>query len=239
MTWRVARSLDVLLNQLNAAYPRRSRLSDGSIGDTNHLAEGWDQSDHNPWYPKPNGGIVTARDYTHDPANGVDIDRFSDELAASRDPRIKYIIANRYILDSRPQFNPWKWMPYGGSNPHDHHLHLSVMDNVLCDDTRPWQIPMLGSTHPPAPGPGPIPASDWTSLPSIEYGNTGEPVKRAQTWFNKMFPAYSKLVVDGAYGDATTAVVKEFQRRSGIVGGDGRNVGPQTKQAMWRFGYRG
>lgn len=232
VTWRVARSLDVLLNQLNAAYPRRSRLSDGSIGDANHLAEGWDQSDHNPWYPKPNGGIVTARDYTHDPVNGVDIARLSDELAASRDPRIKYVIANGMILDSRPQFSPWRWVRYTGSNPHDHHLHLSVMDNASCDDGRAWNLPMLGAPVPPVP-------ADWQSLPDLKVGDTGEPVKRMQAWYNKMFAAYSRLVVDGIYGEATTGVVREFQRRCGIVGGDGRNIGPQTKQAMWRFGFRG
>jgi hypothetical protein len=143
MAWRVARSLDVLLDQLNRRYPNRSKASDGSIGDTNHLAQGWEDSDHNPWYPLPAGGIVTARDFTHDPAHGVDIDRLSDELAASRDPRIKYIIANGLILDSRPQFNPWQWVRYTGSNPHDHHLHLSVMDNPSCDDPRPWDLPML------------------------------------------------------------------------------------------------
>src|SRR4051812_1140490 len=148
MAWRVAKSLDILLSQLNARYPNRSKASDGSIGDANHLAEGWDQSDHNPWYPKPAGGIVTARDYTHDPAHGVDIARFSDELAASRDSRIKYIIARGKILDSRLQFNPWKWVDYHGSNPHDHHLHLSVMDNSLCDSTRPWNLPMLTGATP-------------------------------------------------------------------------------------------
>lgn len=142
MNWRVARSLDTLLNQLNAAFPNRSKASDGAVGDTNHLAEGWTASDHNPWYPLPNGGIVTARDYTHDPAHGLDIDRLSDELASSRDYRIKYVIANGYILDTRPQFNPWQWVKYTG-NPHDHHLHLSVVAAVACDDPKPWNLPML------------------------------------------------------------------------------------------------
>jgi hypothetical protein len=45
--------------------------------------------------------------------------------------------------------------------------------------------------------------------------------------------------VSGYYGDQTTAVVKEFQRRVGIKGGDGRNIGPQTRQAMYQFGFRG
>jgi hypothetical protein len=144
MAWRVARSLDTLLAQINKAFPNRSKISDGSIGDTNHLAEGWTESDHNPWYKPPTGGVVTARDYTHDPVNGVDINRLSDELAASRDPRIKYIIANGLILDSRPGNNPWKWMPYYGTNRHDHHLHLSVIDSPMCDNDSSWNLPMLG-----------------------------------------------------------------------------------------------
>ncbi|MEW1656725.1 hypothetical protein [Streptomyces sp. NPDC093707] len=139
MDWRVARSLDVLLEQLNARFPQRSKASDGSIGDSNHQNR---DSDHNPWYGP---GIVTARDFTHDPAHGVDINRITDELAAGRDPRIKYIIANRLILDTRPEFNPWKWMPYKGSNPHTKHFHLSVVADPACDDPRPWNLPVLGS----------------------------------------------------------------------------------------------
>lgn len=143
MAWRVARSLDILLGQLNRRFPQRSKVSDGSIGDAAHATR---DSDHNPWYGP---GIVTARDYTHDPAHGLDIGRLSDELAASRDRRIKYVIANGWILDSRAGHNPWKWVRYSGSNPHTAHLHLSVMDNPSCDDTTPWNLPMLGGT--PAP----------------------------------------------------------------------------------------
>src|ERR1051325_5275718 len=117
MAWRVARSLDVLLGQLNALAPRRSKTPDGSIGDAAHATR---DSDHNPWYGP---GIVTARDFTHDPARGMDIAVIADQIAASRDKRIKYIIANALILDSRPGCKPWKWVPYTGSNPHRKHLH--------------------------------------------------------------------------------------------------------------------
>ena len=34
--WRIAKSLDTLLAQLNALAPHRSKLSDGSIGDAAH-----------------------------------------------------------------------------------------------------------------------------------------------------------------------------------------------------------
>ena len=38
MSWRVARSLLVLFDQLNAAAPGRSRSSDGTVGDLAHQA---------------------------------------------------------------------------------------------------------------------------------------------------------------------------------------------------------
>ena len=155
MTWRVAKSLLTLRDQIDAAFPNRSKASDGTIGDANHRNR---NSDHNPWYGP---GIVTAIDITHDPANGVDIDRLTDELAASRDPRIKYIIANGLILDSRPQYNPWRWVKYNGPNPHTRHFHLSVMPNPSCDDPRPWNLPSL---KPNPSGGGSSPATDYEKL---------------------------------------------------------------------------
>ncbi|MEV0085269.1 hypothetical protein [Saccharopolyspora sp. NPDC050642] len=150
-TWRVARSLETLRQQFNARYPTRNKTSDGGIGDAVHAAR---SSDHNPWVGPASDGmmLVTARDFTHDPACGMDIDRLTDELAASRDPRIKYLIANGLILDSRPGNNPWKWMPYSGSNPHRKHFHISVhADVALADDPRPWNLPSL--TRNPTPSP--------------------------------------------------------------------------------------
>lgn len=132
---RAARALNALLAQLDGEFPARSRASDGWIGDAAHSVR---DSDHNP----DQNGIVHARDYTHDPAHGVDIGRLSDELAASHDNRIKYIIANGWILDSRPGNRPWQWVRYTGENPHVKHLHLSVIPGVG-DDPRLWQLPML------------------------------------------------------------------------------------------------
>lgn len=136
MAWRVAYSLDQLLAQLNALAPSRSRASDGSIGDAAHQAQG-SASDHNPWYGP---GIVTARDFTHDVAGGLDCSKLAAALVASRDPRVKYIIWQGRICDSRAQFNPWTWQPSSG---HYQHLHLSVMPNASADDRRPWSLPGL------------------------------------------------------------------------------------------------
>ncbi|QWF78691.1 hypothetical protein [Amycolatopsis sp. CA-230715] len=138
MTWRVARALDTLLSQLNARAPARSRASDGSIGDAAHATR---DSDHNPWYRPGNGpGVVTARDFTHDPAAGLDGHWLADALVRSRDPRIKYVIWNRRIIDSRAQYGAWQWKPYTGTNPHTKHVHLSVMPDGRADDTRAWNL---------------------------------------------------------------------------------------------------
>ncbi|KAB1984176.1 hypothetical protein F8144_28380 [Streptomyces triticiradicis] len=136
MSWRVANSLETLLRQINARFPGRSVLSDGSIGDAAHQTR---DSDHNPWYGP---GIVTARDFTHDPKHGLDIQQMADQLLDSRDPRIKYVIANRRIATH----TDWQWGPYDGPNPHEKHFHLSVVADPLCDDPQNWQLPVLSES---------------------------------------------------------------------------------------------
>lgn len=127
---RAANALNVLLNQLNNRAPGRNKASDGWIGDADHQNR---NSDHNPWYPPPGGGIVTARDFTHDPGGGLDCQWLADTLVTNRDPRIKYIIWNRRIWT--PGVG---WRAYTGSNAHTHHLHLSVVASPANDTATPW-----------------------------------------------------------------------------------------------------
>lgn len=131
MAWRLAKSLEVLRNQLNAAYPNRSKASDGTIGDTAHASR---PSDHNP----NSKGVVTAIDITHDPKNGLDCNVLAEALRNSRDPRIKYVIWNKRAFDPYNLKGNWDWQPYSGSNPHTKHLHISVKGDY--DNTADWQI---------------------------------------------------------------------------------------------------
>jgi hypothetical protein len=136
MAWRIAESLETLRKQLNAAFPNRSKASDSGIGDEKHASR---SSDHNPWVKdRATGkGVVTARDFTHDPQTGIDCNWLADELVRHRDPRIKYIIWNKKICSSKT--SPWQWRPYKGVNAHRHHLHISVTDAPgLYDSTKPW-----------------------------------------------------------------------------------------------------
>jgi len=134
--WRLATSLQRLRENVDALAPLRSKRSDGSIGDAAHASR---DSDHNPWVNADGKGVVTAIDITHDPANGCEAARLAESLRVARDPRVKYVIWNRHIFSATVQ--PWQWRPYGGSNPHEHHMHISVQaEPERFDDTAEWQI---------------------------------------------------------------------------------------------------
>jgi hypothetical protein len=133
--WREAESLRTLRLQLNEAFPKRSKLSDGGIGDARHATS---NSDHNPHIKDRRGvGVYTARDFTHDPKTGIDCNWLAETLVRNRDPRVKYIIWNKRIISSK--VSPWTWRPYSGANSHSKHLHISV-DPVLYDRPAKWRL---------------------------------------------------------------------------------------------------
>jgi DNA/RNA endonuclease G (NUC1) len=138
--WRVARSLLALRRQVDARAPRRSKASDGTIGDAAHAAR---SSDHNPWVRDGAMGVVTAMDITHDPANGCDAGALADSILASRDARVKYVIWNRRIASSYVTGGvaAWTWRPYNGTNPHSKHVHISVLpEKTAFDSEAAWAI---------------------------------------------------------------------------------------------------
>lgn len=143
MSWRVARSLDVLLEEINAAAPTRSKVSDGSIGDAAHASR---DSDHNPWVTFGGQGIVRARDFTHDPAGGLDCntlaERLAELIAVGGHPALRsgaYVIWQRRIFSFDRRAEGWR--AYAGSNPHEHHCHLSVsLDPAGFDSSLPWFV---------------------------------------------------------------------------------------------------
>jgi hypothetical protein len=140
MTWRVALSLDQLLVEINKAAPDRSTVSDGSIGDPAHSSR---ESDHNP---NP-AGVVRARDFTHDPAHGCDAGVLAERirrLALEGHPALgsgAYVIWSGRIASATQDGDPWDWETYFGSNPHDHHVHVSVATAAAgYDSTAPWGV---------------------------------------------------------------------------------------------------
>jgi hypothetical protein len=126
-----------LLGEVNASAPKRSKVSDGGIGDTRHSAR---RSDHNPCACC---AVVCARDFTHDPAGGFDSYGFAEWLRGrvlAGESRVKYVISNSRIYSGTGQAHAaGVWRPYSGKNPHRHHVHVSVKhgaDNY--DNAAPW-----------------------------------------------------------------------------------------------------
>ncbi len=143
MSWRVSKALLTLRAEVEKAHPGRSKVSDGTVGDTSHSAR---VSDHNP----DENGIVHAWDVTV--WDGPDADNLDDVaqplaefLRAKRDPRTKYVIHRGQMFRSydKPGIPAWTWSPYTGPNGHFHHVHVSVYG----DDGAPWGYP--GTTNPP------------------------------------------------------------------------------------------
>lgn len=151
--WRLAPCLIALFEQADARWPKRSRVSDGSIGDKAHAAR---KSDHNP----SETGYVTAGDLTHDPDMGPDAHAWAEYLRTIRDSRVKYVISNGRVWRSYGT-SAWQWTPYTGSNAHEKHVHVSVLDIAeVRNDLRPWFPPVIGdsTTDPPEEDEMPAPA---------------------------------------------------------------------------------
>jgi hypothetical protein len=154
MTYRLARSLEVLRNEVNDYAPNRSKVSDGWIGDAAHASRG---SDHNPWIIDAAGiGVVRAFDFTHDPFGGLDCDVLAERIRAlggSGDRRLAdggYVIWRSRIASGYA--GNWTWRPYSGSNPHERHVHVSVSREASAYDAgHPWQVTGAGLHYRPTP----------------------------------------------------------------------------------------
>lgn len=140
--WRAAKSLLQLRRQVDAAFPRRNKASDGTIGDQRHCGGGG-RSDHCPNIRDGGVGVVTAIDITHDPNSGCDAQKIVDAIRSDRDERVKYIIWNRKIFNSKAIGGaaPWEGRRYNGANPHTKHVHISVLPTkARYDDVSEWSI---------------------------------------------------------------------------------------------------
>lgn len=211
MTYRLAKSLETLRSQVNAASPNRSKVSDGWVGDAAHASR---SSDHNPWVKDGKVGVVTALDITHDPAHGIDSERLAEALRKSKDSRIKYIISNKKIASADKDFS---WRKYTGSNLHSKHVHISVKSSkALYDLTEPWTIDLNVSAQQQAEAPARI-------LPTLKIGASGDAVKELQMLLDG-------ILIDGDFGPITKKAVVAFQKSKGLVA-DGV-VGPYTWDAL-------
>jgi hypothetical protein len=131
-----------LREQFDDTFPDRDRRSDGWIGDLRHSAR---PSDHNP---DPASGMVRAIDVDRDVHKSSKPDLMpdiADQLrlsAKAGEKRIAYVIFDGRIASARMG---WRWRKYTGSNPHNHHCHISFTKKGDTDGAF-FNIPLLGGT---------------------------------------------------------------------------------------------
>lgn len=207
MDYTLAKALFQLRKQINEKWTRRSKNSDGWIGDAAHRNR---KSDHNP----NSRGVVTALDITHDPANGLDSYLLADLILKTQDPRLEYIISKGRIGSGPRGPEPGKWRKYTGANPHNHHVHFSVHDEYdFYSNDAPWDLTgaVVKFEHemPPA-------------LPMLRKGSKGDDVVKLQQLL--------KIDDDGDFGKKTERAVMLVQEAKKITV-DGI-VGPQMWNAL-------
>jgi len=215
--WFLCPALVTLRSQIDNANPGRDKASDGSIGNADHSAR---KSDHNP----AAAGNVNAIDVDEDLSPTIhSAEKLVNAIIASRDERFSYIIYEGRMIRSYQAKNgtaPWVWTKYtGGTNPHDHHFHISVRsEKKYWNDGRPWDLSKTLS-----PSTQPIPPVTVT----YRKGDKGAGDKEIQL----RLVHYGLLAPDGAdgdFGEKTRLGVVGFQKANGltydgIVGQETRN----------------
>lgn len=190
MGWRLARSLEVLRDEIRAVHPGTTIWT---IGDERHVV-----SDH-----RPNAaGVVCAVDVLGD--RGLDLAAFAEHLRKTNHRAVKYVIFNRRIWSKA--LNSQGWRPYHGSNPHTTHVHVSVgvgpdgRSTGPYDDTTTWGL------------------SSGTGIGGImlpRKGDKGPTVEFWQRTLQRTGEKFPKYGLDGHWGDEMTAAVQSSRKRLG------------------------
>ena len=189
MGWRLARSLEVLRDEIRAVHPGTTVWT---IGDAAHVV-----SDH-----RPNAaGVVCAVDVLGD--RGLDLAAFAEHLRKANHRAVKYVIFNRRIWSKA--LNSQGWRPYHGSNPHTTHVHVSVgvgpdgRSTGPYDDESPWGVRGTGI--------------GGIMLP--RKGDKGPEVEFWQRMLQRTGEKFPKYGLDGHWGDEMTAAVQSSRKRLG------------------------
>lgn len=201
---RVVRCLDVTLEKVNAAYPGRSKASDGALGDQAHAAR---KSDHNP----DENGIVHARDFTewdpHTPNDDLDdvAEALVNFIIKLKPTWLKYVIWRGRIMSGFGGPSPWVWRRYTGPNGHFLHAHVSAKSTPEADSNIKFPFKKPGSRKDVG----------------LRPGDVGKGVEFLEALLNILRPyrmnvkgkiAAKRIKEDGWYEGETTAAVAEFQR---------------------------
>jgi hypothetical protein len=226
-----------LRDQINKRWPKRSKRSDGWIGDAAHQAR---KSDHNPdrW------GWVHAIDVDHNmgpagPARqGGDAQRLADQLIQlareGKDMgRLKYVIYNNKIASGTYKNQFWTWRP--GNWGHTRHIHISF-NSVAKNNGQQFNLPIFKESNepakptPPKPAPPkPKPVPKFPGQDKLAFKKRNESVRRLQ----RELIAKGYAIPAGAtgfYGVQTEAAVKRLYKDMGKLS-NGKSFG----LAAWKY----
>ena len=172
-SWTLSFAVAALAGEVDSIEGRPTG-SDGTVASARHDAVS-PNSDHTP---KPATGVGTVRaiDVTVTREQGSAL---TEKLRQDADPRVRYVIYNQRMFSSyeRNGIPPFTWRPYGGSNGHINHFHLSAWP--LADtDSSPWGIA------------------------DVPLGGNEVTIEQLQEMLNARG---ASLTVDGVYGPKTKA----------------------------------
>lgn len=207
-SWHLAPALVQLRREIDARFPGRSKVSDGSIGDAAHSAR---TSDHNP----DAAGTVCAIDVTG--AGGVG-DAIWNFILTKRPARVKYAIYRGRMVRSydKPGVPAWTPTAYTGSNQHTSHIHVSVTQSGKTSAAAWGFTGAVAQAVVPVVQKVVTRVANVTTVRPIRPGEKSQRVKSLQMHMNRNFPLYSKLRLDGDYGPASQKVIRTAQRRLGL-----------------------
>ncbi len=207
--WRTAPAITTLGKQIELIRPE-SYPTDGTVASKAH-DKASPTSDHRP----DKTGVVRAID-----AGGTHgfLTKLTNDLAAGRDPRLRYMIFNGRILRSyRKLFRrPWQWYRYTGKSPHKTHGHVSSVSTAVANNAEAWALPSF--------------ELEEEDVEVLKNGDRGHIVARMQKgingWIATHAPNLEPLETDGVFGNTTEARVKDYQAGSllptyvpGVCGG--------------------
>ena len=219
MSWgSLNNALTAWRNAYNERLPGRGTDSDGAIADAAHGSSSQHQQDSD--------GTVDANDMDVNVLGSSDANGTDDELRVleamkldfERDPhnRGHLWIHNREIAQHD---NGWSENYYGGSNPHDHHVHWESRQDHE-DDGREWPMPETDKV---------LAEMGYGMAFLPKKGDKGEDVKFWQNVLAEVgFPPggpSNENYADGDYGDKTEKAVNDFRAS--------KNSGPVSYISGW------
>lgn len=254
MSWFLNASLSSWRDFINSSYPKRSKTSDGTIGDTAHAAS---VSEHNP----DRDGSVDAYDCDVNLLGSTDPDGNAAEDAAmeslkrefERQPFAQLWIHNGKIANR--DIGNWKVRDYSGKNKHNHHIHFQskpsaekqtykgrrtdrIVDAVNTSSTTsvPVKPAVISKPAPPKTSKPSVVKSSAPAFPPVAGGaysiKNGSVYRKGVLLAQQQLRARGwKVDTDGYFGPGTEKIIEQFQKEKKLTV-DGK-LGPLTWRAIF------